>query len=182
MTGRTLSRRTLLQGSLVAMAFNPASRSWAATLEPGSVPLPPLEGALLMDAASLTAAAEDFGHIVHRTPQAVLVPGSVGDIVAMVRFARRQGLHIAAARGLGESHSTYGQSQVPAGIVIAMSALSTIHEIGESSAWVDAGVRWRQLLEATLPSGRSPPTLTDYVELSIGGTLSVGGIGGQAFR
>ncbi|ATB37881.1 cytokinin oxidase [Cystobacter fuscus] len=182
MTGRTLSRRTLLQGALVAMAFNPASRSWAATLEPGSVPLPPLEGALLMDAASLTAAAEDFGHIVHRTPWAVLVPGSVGDIVAMVRFARRQGLHIAAARGLGESHSTYGQSQVPAGIVIDMSALSTIHEIGESSAWVDAGVRWRQLLEATLPSGRSPPTLTDYIELSIGGTLSVGGIGGQAFR
>ena len=182
MTSRALSRRTLLQGALVAVAFNPASQSWAATLEPGSVSLPPLDGQLLMDAASLTAAAEDFGHIVHRAPWAVLVPGSVDDIVAMVRFARRQGLRIAAARGLGESHSTFGQSQVPAGIVIDMSALSTLHEVGAESAWVDAGVRWRQLLEATLPSGRSPPTLTDYIDLSIGGTLSVGGIGGQAFR
>ncbi|MBZ4418476.1 FAD-binding protein [Myxococcus sp. RHSTA-1-4] len=182
MTSRILSRRSVLQGALAAVSFIPASRSWATTPEPGSIPLPPLDGQLLVDAASRTAAAEDFGHIQHRAPWAVLVPGSVDDIVAMVRFARKQGLRIAAARGLGESHSTYGQSQVEAGIVINMSALSTIHEVGESSAWVDAGVRWHQLLAATLPSGRSPPTLTDYIELSIGGTLSVGGIGGQAFR
>ena len=47
---------------------------------------------------------------------------------------------------------------------------------------VDAGVRWIELLQATVPQGKSPPTLTDFIELSIGGTLSVGGIGGQAFR
>jgi cytokinin dehydrogenase len=182
MSSRTVSRRTLLQGALVAVAFNPLSRSWASTMEAGAVPLPQLDGELLMDAASRTAAAEDFGHIIHRTPWAVLVPGSVQDIVAMVRFARRQGLKIAAARGLGESHSAFGQSQVPAGIVIDMSTLSTIHEICEDSAWVDAGVRWHELLQASLPSGKSPPVLTDYIELSIGGTLSAGGIGGQAFR
>lgn len=182
MSSRTVSRRTLLQGALVAVAFNPMSRGWASTLEAGSVPLPPLDGELLMDTASRTAAAEDFGHILHRTPWAVLVPGSVKDIVAMVRFARRQGLRIAAARGLGESHSTFGQSQVAAGIVIDMSTLSTIHELREDSAWVDAGVRWHELLQASLPHGKSPPVLTDYIELSIGGTLSAGGIGGQAFR
>ncbi|MFY2561724.1 FAD-binding protein [Corallococcus terminator] len=182
MSSRTVSRRTLLQGALVAVAFNPMSRGWASTLEAGAVPLPPLDGELLMDTASRTAAAEDFGHILHRTPWAVLVPGSVKDIVAMVRFARRQGLKIAAARGLGESHSTFGQAQVPAGIVIDMSTLSTIHEVREDSAWVDAGVRWHELLQASLPGGRSPPVLTDYIELSIGGSLSAGGIGGQAFR
>ncbi|MCP3063690.1 FAD-binding protein [Myxococcus sp. K38C18041901] len=177
-----MSRRTLLQGALVAVAFNPMSRSWASTLEAGAVPLPPLDGALLLDDASRTAASDDFGHIRHHTPWAVLVPGSVQDIVGMVRFARRQGLKIAAARGLGESHSTFGQSQVPAGIVIDMSALATIHELDADSAWVDAGVRWHELLQASLPSGKSPPVLTDYIELSIGGTLSAGGIGGQAFR
>lgn len=182
MSSRTVSRRTLLQGALVAVAFNPMSRSWASTLEDGAVPLPPLDGELLVDTASRTAAAEDFGHIIHRTPWAVLVPGSVKDIVAMVRFARRQGLKIAAARGLGESHSSFGQSQVAAGIVVDMSTLSTIHELGEDSAWVDAGVRWHELLQASLPLGKSPPVLTDYIELSIGGTLSAGGIGGQAFR
>ncbi|WP_408891262.1 FAD-binding protein [Myxococcus faecalis] len=182
MSSRTVSRRTLLQGALVAVAFNPMSRSWASTPEAGAVPLPPLDGELLLDEASRTAASDDFGHIRHHTPWAVLVPGSVKDIVAMVRFARRQGLKIAAARGLGESHSTFGQSQVPAGIVVDMSALATLHELDQDSAWVDAGVRWHELLQASLPSGKSPPVLTDYIELSIGGTLSAGGIGGQAFR
>jgi FAD/FMN-containing dehydrogenase len=135
-----------------------------------------------MDAATRAKAADDFGHEVHRTPWAVLVPGSVEDIVKLVRFARSQHLKVAAARGLGESHSTYGQAQVEAGVVIDMSALSTIHELSAKSAWVDAGVRWRQLLEASVPLGKSPPTLTDYIDLSIGGTLSVGGIGGQVFR
>jgi cytokinin dehydrogenase len=184
MSSHVLQRRAFLQGALVATAtlFNPVSRSWASTPEPGAVGLPPLDGQLLTDAATRTRAAKDFGHIVHRTPWAVLVPGSVEDIVKMVRFARRHGLKVAAARVTGDSHSTHGQSQVEAGVVIDMSALSTIHEFGPTSAWVDAGLRWIHLLEATLPLGRSPPTLTDYIDLSIGGTLSVGGIGGQAFR
>jgi FAD/FMN-containing dehydrogenase len=135
-----------------------------------------------MDAQTRQEAADDFGHIVHHTPWAVLVPGSVQDIVKMVRFARANHLKIAAARGIGESHSTQGQSQVLGGIVIDMSALSTIHEVGATSAWVDAGVRWIELLQVTVPQGKSPPVLTDYIELSVGGTLSVGGIGGQAFR
>jgi cytokinin dehydrogenase len=184
MTRPALPRRTFLQGALVATAaaFHPLSRTWAATPEPGAVSLPPLDGQLLMDAATRTKAAEDFGHHIHRTPWAVLVPGSVEDIVKVVRFARAQRLKLAAARALGDSHSTHGQSQVEAGIVIDMSPLATIHELGADSAWVDAGVRWLKLLEASVPLGKSPPTLTDYIDLSIGGTLSVGGIGGQAFR
>ncbi|WP_257463249.1 FAD-binding protein [Archangium lipolyticum] len=184
MSSRALPRRTILRGALVTVVtlFNPVSRSWASTPEPGAIGLPALDGQLLTDAATRTRAAEDYGHIVHRTPWAVLVPGSVQDIVKMVRFARAHGLKVAGARGIGESHSTHGQSQVEAGVVIDMSALSTIHEIDATSAWVDAGLRWIHLLEATLPLGKSPPTLTDYIDLSIGGTLSVGGIGGQTFR
>ncbi len=182
-----LPRRTVLQGALVAAvtAFNPVSRSWASEVQSGSIPLPPLDGQLLLDDATRTQAADDYGHIIHRKPWAVLVPGSVQDIVKMVRFARANCLRIAGARGVGdddESHSTLGQAQVAAGIVIDMSGLSRIRSIGATSAWVDAGVRWIQLLTATVPQGKSPPTLTDYLELSIGGTLSVGGIGGQAFR
>ena len=63
-----------------------------------------------------------------------------------------------------------------------MSALATIHEINACDALVDAGVHWSAILEASLPFGLSPPTLNDYIELSVGGTLSVGGIGGQAFK
>jgi cytokinin dehydrogenase len=178
------SRRKLIQGALAvaAVAFNPLSRSWSATAEAGTVRVPDFDGQLLLDAGTRAVAAEDFGHIVHRTPWAVLVPGSVQDIVKAVRFARAQCLKVAGARGIGESHSTHGQAQVEGGIVIDMSALDTIHEIGATSVWVEAGVRWNAVLQATVPQGKSPPTLTDYIDLSVGGTLSVGGIGGQVFR
>jgi FAD/FMN-containing dehydrogenase len=83
---------------------------------------------------------------------------------------------------VGASHSTFGQAQVKAGIVIDMSLLNQIHEINADNALVDGSVRWLHLLEQTTPLGKTPPTLTDYVNLSIGGTLSVGGIGGQTFR
>ncbi len=183
MSSQILSRRSLLQGALV-VAFNPVSRSWAASPETGAISIPPLEGRLLTDKSSREQAADDFGHAVHLKPWAVLKPGSVDDIVKMVHFARRQKLKIAAARGLGESHSYFGQSQVEGGVVIDMSTLSTIHEISENEnwAWVDTGARWSKLVQATTLLDRSPPTLTDYLGLSIGGTLSVGGIGGQTFR
>ncbi|EYF02497.1 FAD-binding protein [Chondromyces apiculatus] len=181
----TVARRRFLQGSLAiaVVGFDRGRESWASG--PGSanvVAIPQLDGQLLMNPAVLAAAADDYGHIVHRTPLAVLVPGSMKDIVKLVTFARLHGIQVAAARGVGESHSTAGQAQVAAGVVIDMSALATIHEINGNDALVDAGVRWIDLLEATLPRGKSPPTLTDYIELSVGGTLSVGGVGGQAFR
>ena len=43
---------------------------------------------------------------------------------------------------------------------------------------VEAGARWSEVLRATLARGKTPPVLTDYIELSVGGTLVVGGVGG----
>jgi FAD/FMN-containing dehydrogenase len=164
-----------------ALAWSPAAKSWVGggAPGPGDIKIPALDGQLLTDPTTLAQAADDFGHIVHRSPIAVLVPGSVEDIARMVRFGHAHGIKVAAARGLGESHSCNGQSQVDGGVVIDMRALRTLHGISGHVADVDAGVRWIELLEAAVPLGKSPPTLTDYIDLSIGGTLSVGGIGGQ---
>ncbi len=180
-----LVRRTFLGASIaaVAAAWSPEARAWI-PVGPGGVTLPGLDGQLLTDAPTLALAGDDYGHIVHKSPQAVLVPGSISDIIKAVNFARTHGIKVGGTRGLGDglSHSTQGQAQVEAGILIDMSGLSTIHEINADDALVDAGVRWNDLLQATVPLGKSPPTLTDYIDLSVGGTLSVGGIGGQAFR
>lgn len=130
-------------------------------------------------AGARDAVTDDFGHIVHRRRHAVLEPGSVGDIVRLIRFARRHGIDVAAR---GEGHSGFGQSQVRAGVVIDMGRLARVHHVGRSSAHVDAGVTWRALLDRTLAHGVAPPSLTDYQGLSVGGTLSVGGIRGAGFR
>ena len=106
----TLSRRTFLRGLLAAtvVGFDSARRSWAtvADRDTGAGPLvddfPTFEGQLLTDDAVLETAAEDFGHYLHRRPLAVLAPGSVQDIVKLVRFARRYRISVAAraARGI----------------------------------------------------------------------------------
>ena len=49
-------------------------------------------------------------------------------------------------------------------------------------ALVGGGTRWLDLLAQTIPQGGTPPVLVDFLELTVGGTLSVGGIGSQAFR
>jgi FAD/FMN-containing dehydrogenase len=42
---------------------------------------------------------------------------------------------------------------------------------------VEAGARWSEVLRATLAQGKTPPVLTGYLELSVGGTLIAGGVG-----
>ena len=184
-----ISRRTFLRGTLagavVVTGFDTALRSWvsAAELAHPSTALaedfPDFDGTLLLDDASRAAAADDFGHFVHRQPLAVLKPGSVDDVVKLVRFARRNNIDVAAR---GQGHSTQGQAQVEAGVVVDMSTLATVHEVNPTNALVDGGTRWLDLLNQTIPQGLTPPTLVDFLELTVGGTVSLGGIGSQAFR
>ncbi|MDQ1593064.1 MAG: cytokinin dehydrogenase [Pyrinomonadaceae bacterium] len=180
---KDISRRTLLKGifaTSVVVGFDLTARAWVTQASTGGAfaQLPPLDGTLTTDPASLAAAADDFGHIIHRTPVAVLRPGSVEDIVKLVRFAREHNIRVA---GRGKGHTAFGQSQAEAGVVIDMTTLNQIHSVGTDAAVVDAGVVWRDLLLATIPAGLTPPVLTDYTRLTIAGTLSVGGVGGRSY-
>ncbi|MCD0447671.1 FAD-binding protein [Actinocorallia sp. API 0066] len=175
-----ISRRAavtgLVAGALV-VGLDPVTRTWA-TAAHAAGPLdavPSLDGTLRTDAASLAAAADDFGHIVSRTPLAVLEPGSVSDIAKMVKFCRPRGIKVA---GRGQGHTTQGQAQVSGGLVIETGPLNSI-QILSDRAVVGGGTTWSALLQASLAQGLTPPTLTDYLGLSVGGTLSNGGLGGQ---
>jgi FAD/FMN-containing dehydrogenase len=160
-------------------AFDPITRCWVPSGAPAAVPLPALRGELGRDDAALRWAAEDFGHVVHHRPRAVLRPGGVADVVAMVAFAAEAGLSV-AARGAG--HSTYGQAQTAGGIVVDMAALAEVGQVHGDRITVQAGALWSEVLDATLAHGATPPVLTDYLGTSVGGTLSVGGVGGASHR
>jgi FAD/FMN-containing dehydrogenase len=179
-----LSRRDLLRGAaagaLVA-GWDPVSRSWATAAERRR-PLdriPDLDGVLLTDPASRRLAADDYGHFVHHEPAAVLRPASVQDIVRVVCFAREREIRISMR---GQAHSGYGQSQSHCGIVIDSSTLARIRSIRPDESVVDAGVLWRTLIGAAAEQGVTPPVLTDYQGLSVGGTLSLGGIDSGPMR
>ncbi|MFF4257816.1 FAD-binding protein [Streptomyces sp. NPDC001663] len=184
----TPSRRTVLRGLTVTGAavvgFDPATRSWAVTGSGsgrGLTGIPRLDGTLVTDESSLAEASDDFGHIVHRRPLAVLRPGSVRDVVAMVRFCNEHRLQVAPR---GQGHATFGQAQVKDGLVIETATLADIGPLGpdRTTVTVGAGVRWSEVAKAAIAHGLTPPVFTDYLELSVGGTLSVGGLGGQTHR
>lgn len=139
--------------------------------------IPDLAGRLDLDDASLDWASRDYGDLVHHRPLAVLRPGSPDDIVSILAFAKNHALPVVPR---AEGHSTAGQAQAPNGIVIDMTSHNQIHEVSRGRMVVDAGARWSQVVRAALPQGVTPPVLTDYLELSVGGTLSVGGVGGTS--
>jgi cytokinin dehydrogenase len=178
-----LSRRMFLQttaaasGSII-VGFDPGVRSWVLAGQTRSKPfegVPKLDGSLLYDDASRSAVASDTGNIVHRMPAAVLKPGSVGDVISMVQYANRHSLKIAMR---GQGHSAYGQSMVEAGIVIDSSTLNLIR-IQADSVDAQAGALWGDIAKASLAKGLTPPVmLADPTQtVTVGGTLSIGGIG-----
>ena len=179
-----LDRRRFLAAAVAGaavVAFDPVRGGWVTAAQAaegsprGAVAVPQLDGELTTDPAVLAAFADDYGHLVHRTPVAVLRPGSVRDVIKIVRYA---GKHRIGVSVRGQGHSTDGQSQVQAGVAIDSRTLNEIHEVRADRAVVDPGVTWLELATATVARGLTPPVFTDYVELSVGGTLMAGGIGG----
>ena len=63
-----------------------------------------------------------------------------------------------------------------------MRSLQQVHTFTADSVEVDAGASWRTLLQATLSYGLAPPVLTKFLGLTVGGTLSIGGVGVASLR
>ncbi|GLJ26903.1 hypothetical protein SUGI_0526400 [Cryptomeria japonica] len=133
---------------------------------------------------AITEASSDFGGVVKNKPAAVLSPASVKDISKMIKIANASPNLTIAARGNG--HSLSGQSLALNGIVLNMSSLRGIKIVkkggGQSYADVKGGELWVNVLRAAQASGLSPRSWTDYIDLSVGGTLSNAGISGQTYR
>jgi FAD/FMN-containing dehydrogenase len=175
------TRRSFIKGAVggLVLGFDPVRRSWVTAAHAGTIRIPRLDGQLLTDPATLGQFGDDFGHLVHDIPMAVLEPGSIDDVVRAVTFCRQHGIKVAMR---GQGHSTNGQSQVAAGLVIDSAPLDAIEDVGPGFATLQAGVVWHDFLTQVEPTGQRPPVITGYTGLSVGGTISMGGIGPASFR
>ncbi|MFJ2188988.1 FAD-binding protein [Kitasatospora sp. NPDC087861] len=193
MSSSGLSRRALIAGAGAAVVgWNTTARAWAAKPGENVEHLPALDGTVTLQGAGLERFSSDFGHLVTAAPRAVLRPASVRDVQKVVAFAQRLRIPVAVNGQSGdqtvvgadalESHSSYGQANPRGGIAIDARGLSRIVSVEPGRAVVEAGATWAQLTDAALAQGWAPPCLTDYLHLSVGGTLSVGGIGGAVQR
>ncbi|EEF49621.1 Cytokinin dehydrogenase, putative [Ricinus communis] len=132
-------------------------------------------------------AAKDFGNRFQLLPFAVLHPRSVSDIATTIKHIWQMGPHsdlTVAARGHG--HSLHGQAQAHRGVVINMESLQgpkmQVHAGKHPYVDVSGGELWINILRESLKHGLAPKSWTDYLHLTVGGTLSNAGVSGQAFR
>ncbi|XP_037466675.1 cytokinin dehydrogenase 11-like [Triticum dicoccoides] len=140
--------------------------------------------------AAECAAARDFGGLVSARPAAVVRPASADDVASAIRAAARTTHLTVAARGNG--HSVAGQAMSEGGLVLDMRAGAASRRLqmklvspggGAAFADVPGGALWEEVLHwAVSNHGLAPASWTDYLRLTVGGTLSNGGVSGQSFR
>uniref|UniRef100_A0ACD5W308 Uncharacterized protein n=1 Tax=Avena sativa TaxID=4498 RepID=A0ACD5W308_AVESA len=155
-------------------------------------------GRLSVDPADLREASADFGGFTRAEPLAVYHPRGAGDVAALLRAAYSRGGGGLRVSARGHGHSISGQAQVPGGVVVDMShgwradqdrrkhaRALPVYSPALGGHYVDVwgGELWIDVLNWTLAhGGLAPRSWTDYLYLSVGGTLSNAGISGQAFH
>lgn len=160
----------------VVLAIHERAASGRAELPPGEPALP-----LVDDLGARTAIARDFGGVSHDVPAHILRPETIEQVASAVRWARARGMKV-AAKGVG--HSAGGQSQVQGGLVIDMTSLNRLHhvDLGAHRFVADAGIEWGTIIAALVPLGWVPAVVTDWLHLTLGGTIVAGGVGAQSFK
>ncbi|MBW4688966.1 MAG: FAD-binding protein [Komarekiella atlantica HA4396-MV6] len=129
----------------------------------------------------LEAVSQDFGGIIQKQPLIVVRPQNSHDVAKAIKYAVEQELTI-SSRAAG--HSLSGQSLNQGGILLDMRNLNQIYDFcpDELCFTSDAGVTWKQIVDTSIPHGVIPPVLTNNFEVTLGGTLSAGGLGLSSFR
>ncbi|KAF2302705.1 hypothetical protein GH714_001290 [Hevea brasiliensis] len=165
------------------------SKPWTDFLPPNLLSLDFSER-IRTDSLAIESASSDYGNIVHENPAAVLYPSSTQDIVSLIKFAYNNSAPFTVS-ARGRSHSVFGQAMAPNGVVDMMHLRSHREQNGvivsknpSLGFYADVGGEqlWIDVLKATLEHGLAPVSWTDYLYLTVGGTLSNAGISGQSFR
>ncbi|KAF1870404.1 hypothetical protein Lal_00003610 [Lupinus albus] len=141
---------------------------------------------LSLDPKTLSLFSTDFGLIENKTPLAVFEPSSESDIIDLIKYSNSLPIPFTIAPR-GQGHSTHGQGLTNDGVVLNLNRLGDFRngsEIVVHDEYVDVGAEqlWIDVLRATLKHGLTPLSWTDYMYLSVGGTLSNAGINGTTFR
>ena len=125
------------------------------------------------------ARSYDFGRMTRRIPEAVATPTSTEEVAGLVRRAARDRVRL-TIRGGG--HSQGGQSLTDRGLLLDMTGLDRVELQGPELVRAQGGAQWGKVVDALHGTRRLPRILTDIGEVTVGGTLSAGGMGTTSHR
>ena len=140
-----------------------------------------IEGTVLTPDQFTGDHVQNYGRIFNWTPRFVVNPRSQADIVALVAFCRKNRLFL-TNRGSAHSQSQLAINQD--GVLVEMKSMAAIGEVDTKALTVDveAGVVWRDLLHHLKKWDLVSRVLTNNLGVTIGGTLSMAGIGVASFK
>lgn len=126
----------------------------------------------------------DFGRYIQCVPKYIAFPSNTTDVQDIFKFAHENSLLVSIR---GHAHTTGGQTLSQDGIVISTKFLSYVSEVahdeqGNHFIEAEAGASWLKVFEACLSAEKTPPTYSDWLHLSVGGTISTGGVGQRSLR
>jgi cytokinin dehydrogenase len=132
-------------------------------------------------ADALGSVSEDFGHVLRGSPAGLVRPRSVDDVAQVVEHAVSSGSKL-TLRGLG--HTAGGQALPLDSIVVDLSQMDGVGPVDFERGTIhcEAGALLRDVVAATLEHRLLPRALTNLLDLTIGGLLSVGGVGPGSHR
>jgi cytokinin dehydrogenase len=135
----------------------------------------------LLDGASRQAASIDMGRIARGSPRAVVAPRDTAELQRIIQFAGARGVRC-TPRGAGYSQG--GQSLSMGGLCLDLTRLDRIENLDGAAHTLrcEGGVRLRSIASATLRQGLLPRVLPLNLDMTVGGLLSVGGVGASSQR
>jgi cytokinin dehydrogenase len=150
------------------------SAAFVGELERRSIPIS--QGAAALEAASL-----DFGRLVRGVSLGVISPRTHEQVQTTVEMARKHAVYL-TPRTQGNSQS--GQSVAVGGFTLDLSQLSRVGAPDAERLVIesDAGASWRRVMSSCLEQGLIPKVMPMNLDLSVGGTLSAGGVGASCHR
>lgn len=136
--------------------------------------------ALIQDVDTLAHYNQDFGRLVTGGAVACFSPKDVSKLQRIVEFSNKHKLPLTIrSNGLSQS----GQSLSPqGGVVLDIGQLNTSVEWRNEQLVAGCSASWRKILLKSLERDQSPWVLPYNTHLSLGGVLSVGGLGAATFK
>ncbi len=125
------------------------------------------------------ARSYDFGRMTTKMPAAVTTPKNVEEVSDIVRRAARDEVQL-AIRGGG--HSQGGQSLTDRGWVLDTMHLNRVQLLEGGLVRAQGGSQWGTIVDVLRGTRQLPRVLVDTAEVTVGGTLSAGGMGTTSHR
>jgi len=138
-----------------------------------------IKGDVVTSRLILKEFSTDFGKAIHKEPTFIVVPKDEADVISTLQIANDMQIPV-SLRGAG--HSCFGQTLSSGGIVLARSASKPDIQVNNKLVSVSGHCLWIDLEKQLNRRNLTSPVLTDYLGLSVGGTLSVGGFGLRSFE